>query len=82
MTDRDDGKCPEMGIYKRKILGRKERKHAFDQGKKMTKENKLDQVKKQVIRSYFFSFINSHLGCPDSALHIEYPKRNVYLCFC
>ena len=30
-----------MGIFKRKILRKKDRKHAFDQEKKEKKENKI-----------------------------------------
>ena len=33
-------KMPEVGIYRRKILRRKRRKHAFDKGKKVRFQEK------------------------------------------
>ena len=78
-----------MGIHKRKILRKKERKHTFDQEKsqdsrkqerkqdlyqekeerkqedldqeKKESNQDLDQEKEKVLRSYLFSFRNSHL---------------------
>ena len=64
----------EVGIYKRKKVREKVSKHAFDQDKKrrtheLGQENNdldcaIDQEKKQVLGSYFFSFINYHLQYP------------------
>ena len=57
-------KNAEVGIYKRKIIRKKEIKYASDQEKSKIqqnkKENKISTKKKQVLRSYFFAFINSH----------------------
>ena len=56
----------EVGIYKRKNLRKRERKHAFDQGKRKIQEKKkenkiLTKKHKKILRSSFFSFINSLL---------------------
>ena len=64
--------CPEVGIYQKKQESKIERKHAFhqesDQEKRKKNSNQLEQEKKQVLKSYFFSFINSHLWVHQAQL--------------
>ena len=49
-----------MGIYKRKILKKKKRKHAFDQDKskiqEKKKENKISTKKKTIFKIFIFFF--------------------------
>ena len=63
-----------MGIYKRRILRKKERKHAFDQEKSKTQEKRnkiriLTKISTKKKKVYFFSFINSHLRIIQSTKH-------------
>ena len=45
-------KMPEVGIYRRKILRRKRRKHAFDKGKKVRFKRKRRKHQENKVRNH------------------------------